>query len=152
MTRCVLPVALLTSTAPPEPTRTHTKVLTRWALTHDSCGEAGRGPPCGETVKLLAAVESTLATLRATSTTTEHRRPSTSADADLRYRRGRGDRAATDARNASVRRRSPSHGRLHVVSGCECRCRCDTVRDYDREPRSHESHRACERRTRGRHS
>src|SRR3954465_14376294 len=63
--------------APPEPTRTHTMVLTRWALTQDSCGEAGRGPPCGKTVKLLAAVESTLTTLRATSTTPEDATPPT---------------------------------------------------------------------------
>src|SRR3954471_381698 len=76
-TRCVLPVALLTSMAPPEPTRTHTRVLTRWALTHDGCREAGWGPPCGKTVKLLAAVESTLTMLSPTSTTPEDGTPPT---------------------------------------------------------------------------
>src|SRR5947209_18980867 len=65
------------STAPPVPTRTHTSVLTRFPFVHDSCGEAGRGPPCGKTVKLLAAVESRLATLSATSTTPDDGTPPT---------------------------------------------------------------------------
>src|SRR5947209_3889860 len=65
------------STAPPVPTRTHTSVLTRFPFVHDSCGEAGRGPPCGKTVKLLAAVESRLATLSATSTTPDDGTPAT---------------------------------------------------------------------------
>src|SRR5690349_1843425 len=67
----------MTSTAPPNPTLTHTSVLTRCPWTHDSCGDAGCGPPCGKTVKLLAAVESTLTMLRATSTTPDDGTPPT---------------------------------------------------------------------------
>src|SRR3954452_16491937 len=77
MTSWLLPVAFVTSTVPPAPTRTQTRVLTRCPFAQESCGDAGRGPLCGKTVKLLAAVESTLTTLSATSTTPDDGTPPT---------------------------------------------------------------------------